>query len=109
MKGLSILIVAAVVAVAAALLDMLADVFRRRGRNSQPRLFAALCRLHCLKRNSRRLLKQVAAAHRLAQPAQMFLDPQWLDPACVPGSLRQRTSELTALRLQLFEDSAHAI
>lgn len=72
-------------------------VQRRRG-NSHSLLFAELCRIHGLDRASRRLLKWVARQRRLTQPARLFVDPQWLDPARV-GS---RRAELAAMRARLF-------
>lgn len=70
--------------------------------NSHPGLFCSLCRLHRLDRNSRRLLKQVAQCYRLPQPARIFIEPQWLDPARLTA-LRGRSAEIVALRNRLFE------
>lgn len=70
--------------------------------NSHPGLFCGLCRLHRLDRNSRRLLRQVAQCYRLAQPARIFIEPQWLDPARLTP-LRARSAEIVALRNRLFE------
>lgn len=76
--------------------------FAHRWHNSHPGLFCSLCRLHRLDRNSRRLLKQVAQCYRLAQPARIFIEPQWLDPARLTP-LRARSAEIVALRNRLFE------
>jgi hypothetical protein len=74
-----------------------------RWHNSHPGLFSSLCRLHQLDRNARRLLRQVAQHHRLAQPGRLFIEPQWLDPLRLGPSLRARSPEIIALRGRLFD------
>jgi len=78
-------------------------VYRRR-HNSHPGLFAALCRVHGLDGNTRRLLRQVARSHNLAQPARLLTEPQWLDPVNLRGSVQRRRAELTKLRNRLFAE-----
>ena len=86
-----------------ALLYLLHRLFHRWRYNSHPALFCGLCRLHGLDRGARRLLKQVVEHYRLAQPARLFTEPQWLDPARLRGPLQARAAELTALRERLFD------
>jgi hypothetical protein len=76
--------------------------FSRHCQHSHSALFQGLCDAHALDRNSRRLLAQVVRFHGLAQPARLFTEPEWLDPAALSGSFSAKTEELTALRNQLF-------
>jgi len=70
--------------------------------NSHPALFRGLCKLHGLDSVSRRLLKRVVRFHRLAQPARLFIEPKWLDPANLGASFQPRAAELERLRNGLF-------
>lgn len=81
----------------------LAKCLAHHWHNSHPGLFCSLCRLHRLDRNSRRLLKQVVQYHRMSQPARVFIDPNWLDPARLGAAWRARSPEIAALRSRLFE------
>jgi len=74
----------------------------RRRHNSHRRLFQGLCRTHGLDRGARRLLRQVARHYQLKQPARLFTEPKWLNPADLPGALRRRAAEVAALRNRLF-------
>jgi hypothetical protein len=74
----------------------------RRRHNSHRRLFQGLCRTHGLDRGARRLLRQVARHRQLKQPARLFTEPRWLNPADLPGALRRRAAEVAALRNRLF-------
>jgi hypothetical protein len=84
----------------------LAYWFRRRlqqsRQNGHPALFYGLCSVHGLDGASRRLLKLAWQHHRLAQPARLFTEPKWLDPAYLSEPLRARAAELSALRQHLF-------
>ncbi len=73
-----------------------------RGQTSHAALFRGLCEAQGLSRISRRLLRQIGQHHRLAQPARIFVDPRWLDPAGLSPALRLRSAELAALRQSLF-------
>jgi hypothetical protein len=75
---------------------------RRRRYHSHGLLFRALCRIHGLDHRARRLLKQVARHHKLAQPARLFTEPKWLNPAGLRGALRRRATEVAILRNRLF-------
>lgn len=71
-------------------------------QNSHPALFYGLCRHHGLDGASGRLLRLVWQHHRLAQPARLFTEPKWTDPAYLSDTLRGRSAELAALRQLLF-------
>lgn len=75
---------------------------QRHRHHSHPALFCGLCDAHQLDRDSRRLLTQVARFHRMAQPARLFTEPEWLDPGNVSGALLVQSEELIALRNRLF-------
>ena len=75
---------------------------RQRVRHSPWRLFRDLCAAHRLTRRQRQLLRRLAQAQQLAQPAVLFLDPRAWDIArlgSVDGWTRQ---ELEALQRQLL-------
>lgn len=74
----------------------------RRRYNSHSSLFSALCNVHGLDRNTRAMLKQVARFHALAQPARIFTEPEWLDPAALGTAFAPKAEQLLALRQQLF-------
>lgn len=66
------------------------------------RLFRELCHAHQLDRPRRKLLKRLAAAHRLPLAAQLFLDPRRFDVSQLDASWASQRSELEALRDQIF-------
>lgn len=70
--------------------------------NSPFRLFVELCRGHKLTWREGWLLWQVAAAHRLPQPARLFLEPAWLDADTLPVKLQSKAALLNVLRDRLF-------
>ena len=70
--------------------------------NGPSALFYGLCRTHGLDRSARTLLWDVACLHNLTQPARVFTEPRWLDPAVLQNSLGARTAEAAALHAQLF-------
>ena len=74
----------------------------RRRHNSHASLFGGLCQTHQLNHGARNLLKKVAHQHGLSQPARVFTEPEWLDPAGLRGSLRSHAEEVAALRNRLF-------
>ncbi|NUQ61105.1 MAG: hypothetical protein HUU20_01365 [Pirellulales bacterium] len=69
-------------------------------------LFQGLCDSQGLDRASRRLLAQVGRCHRLGQPARLFTEPQWLDPANLDGRFQTRAEEILALRTRIFSLTA---
>ena len=97
-----LLIVGAVIAVVCLAIRLTSRLQRRRRFNSHGGLFQDLCRIHKLDRRARGLLKQVARSHKLAQPARLFTEPKWLDPANLRGGLRRRAAEVSMLRNRLF-------
>ncbi|HVT27339.1 MAG TPA: hypothetical protein VHE81_04910 [Lacipirellulaceae bacterium] len=71
--------------------------------NNPMRLFAELCRAHHLDRPSRRLLKQLAAAHRLKCPGVLFVEPDYFDTTSLPPALKPSANDLRHLRHMLFD------
>ena len=65
-------------------------------------LFWGLCKVHGLDAGSRRLLKRVVRFHRLRQPARLFVEPKWLDPAGLGPGFRPDAVALAKLRNSLF-------
>lgn len=78
---------------------------RRRTYTHPGRLFHELCRAHGLDASSRRLLRRLASHARLSQPALIFVEPQWFDPAGLPPSLTAEQPHLEQLRARLFANS----
>jgi hypothetical protein len=72
-------------------------------RNSPKGLFHDLCRAHRLHTRNRRLLKQLAAARGVPNPAELFVEPKYFDAADLPQSLQSASSELRQLRHALFD------
>ena len=70
--------------------------------NSHSYLFYALCGVHGLDRNSRAMLKQVVRHHKMTEPARVFTEPQWLDPAGLGKPFAARADNLLMLRKRLF-------
>lgn len=101
------------VAAALALLIAMALIWRRMARrsareyscDSRGRLFRELCGAHRLSRASRRLLKRLASARGVANPAMLFIEPAYLDATNLPAQLRSSTAELQMLREALFGDA----
>jgi hypothetical protein len=94
----------------AALLITAAVVAHRSSRRGQrefthdsPRLlFWELCRAHKLPLASRRLLKRLAAAHGVSDPAILFVNSTHFDPASLPANLQPAADQIRTLRNQLF-------
>lgn len=70
--------------------------------NSHLSLFYSLCRVHDIDRNTRSMLKQVIRHHGMTQPACLFTEPQWLDPAKLGKPFKAKARQLLALRKRLF-------
>jgi len=87
-------------------LGLLSRLLNRRGKrrlyNSPRALFRALCRRHELDASSRRLLRNLAAHHRLSMPAQIFLLPDCFLPEGLSPALQAHAAQLAVLRQQLF-------
>jgi len=102
---LNVLLWLAAVLVAVWVLARLAGRFsRRRGYVNSGRLLLSLCRAHKLRWSQWWLLRQVARAHKLEDPARLFLEPEWLDPSRLPPGMEARRSEILVLRARLFAD-----
>jgi hypothetical protein len=97
-----LLLVGGIIAVVCLAIRFASRLQRRRRFNSHGALFQGLCRTHKLDRRARGLLKQVARSHKLAQPARLFSEPKWLDPANLRGGLSRRAAEVSMLRNRLF-------
>jgi hypothetical protein len=74
-----------------------------RFRANGPRaLFHELCRAHGLGASSRRLLKRLAAARAMANPAELFVEPGHFEKEDLPPALQSEKLALERLRDQLF-------
>lgn len=67
------------------------------------KLFRELSRAHGLDRVSQRLLRELAAAFGMAQPAEVFLTPSVFEPQQLPEQLREEASRFQELRQRLFD------
>jgi len=76
----------------------------KRRSHSRRQLFRTLCAAHELSGHDRRLLRQLARAHRLRDPARVFLEPQRYDPKVLSPALEAKQHELNQLRGRLFGD-----
>ncbi|MGA2064299.1 MAG: hypothetical protein ABSG86_05000 [Thermoguttaceae bacterium] len=76
----------------------------RRGAavNSPRRLFRSLCRAHRLSWSQRWLLGRIARANRLAQPAQLFVEPEYFDEPRLGPEFGPKAQRLRQLRDRLF-------
>ncbi|MFV2066825.1 MAG: hypothetical protein ACC645_07560 [Pirellulales bacterium] len=100
--GLAIL--ACVVAGAILLTRMLTREERLRRTNNPWALFRSLCRAHQLQRPEVRLLRRVARAQQLDQPARLFLEPEWIRIPRDNPRFRHDITMLEQLGQQLFAD-----
>jgi hypothetical protein len=94
-----------VAALLIAALAFLARVVARREKQtfSSPRaLFRELCKAHDLDLASRRLLRRLARAAAIRQPARLFLEPQRFEPTALSADLRAQWPAIEALRAKLF-------
>jgi hypothetical protein len=96
---------------AVALLAVVTVAWQRVGRrtskgfccDSDAKLFRELCAAHRLERSVRRLLKRLAAARQMSNPALLFVQPECFETTTLPALLTPSTKELQKLREQLFE------
>lgn len=65
-------------------------------------LFRALCRAHQLRRSECQLLRQLAHAHALNQPALLFVEPDRFDAAELGEAWHKQRERLAELRSRLF-------
>jgi hypothetical protein len=78
-------------------------------QNSSRALLAELCRAHRLTRRDTWFLGRLARHHRLPEPAVLFLDPRWLDPAQCGPAWRQHAARLRDLQRTLFAGLASPV
>jgi hypothetical protein len=74
----------------------------RRPSDNSLVLFLWLCKAHRLRWSEWWLLWRVARDQRLQEPAQLFLEPERLDPAGMSPVLRLRSAQLEAIARRLF-------
>jgi hypothetical protein len=101
------IIVIGVVAIAL-LAGMVWQVARRRttrtfSSDSSAKLFRELCAAHALRRASRRLLKRLAEARGLTNPAMLFVEPQHFEAKSLPAELKSSAKELRQISEMLFD------
>jgi hypothetical protein len=75
---------------------------RAHGYYSERGLFRELCRAHGLDWASARLLRRLAAYHRLPQPAQLFLDPSYFQADRLDGALRECGERISRIGQVIF-------
>jgi len=66
------------------------------------KLFRELSQAHELDRASQKLLRRLAEALQLTQPAEVFLQPAFFQADQIPQELRGESAELQLLRERLF-------
>ncbi len=98
----------AVIGVICAIAFVATRITHRRRFNSHATLLVGLCQAQGLDRSDQRLLKQVAKLHKLKQPARLFTESRWLNPAALSGTLRAKAEEVTKLREHVFAVAAAA-
>lgn len=82
-------------------------VWRRRNDftrrcNDPEKLFRELCQTHELEKDDRLLLRQLAEACGLAQPALVFLQPEAFTRGELPEALQPRAAQLNELQRRIF-------
>lgn len=81
----------------------------KSAQNNARALLGELCRAHRLTRRDAWFLARLARYHRLTEPALLFLDPLWLDPAQCGPAWRQHTARLRDLQRELFAGLASTL
>lgn len=86
---------------------LLFDRLAKRGEHagdydSPPELFRELCRIHRLGRSGRRLLKRLATYWGLADPAVLFVEPEFFNSKKLSPELQEDTERVEQVRRQLF-------
>ncbi len=71
-------------------------------KTSSGALFNGLCGAHELSPSERALLKKIAQAYQLPQPARLFLEPGYFDPDRLAPILGKATEPVISLRNKLF-------
>jgi hypothetical protein len=98
------LVVACIVAIGLAFSLAVRYLTWREGRRYRHphQLFAELCRAHGLDRASRKRLQRLASAHKLADPARIFLEPERFETTQLGASFNDDRAALEALRDLIF-------
>ncbi len=100
LTGLAILLA---ILMAVWLLSRILDRFDgRRPVDSSRMLFLSLCKAHGLRWSEWWLLFRLTKEQKLDEPARVFLEPEWLEPANWPVVLQSRSKQLEELRGRLF-------
>jgi len=71
--------------------------------DSSAKLFSELCAAHGLPRANRKLLKRLADARGVTNPAMLFLEPHQFGTNGLPAELKASAPELGRIHGQLFE------
>ncbi|MEE8450993.1 MAG: hypothetical protein V3R99_03730 [Thermoguttaceae bacterium] len=103
MTGLLILCIAICVFWVLSVVIRLQD--RHRTFTSPMAMFLSLCKAHRLRLSQGWLLWRVARAHRLRDPALVFVRPELFNPARLGPSLQLRTAQLKRLGDMLFVET----
>jgi len=104
---LSSLLILAIISVFVWLLARVFDRFCQRRSYSAPyRLLWSLSRVHRLRWSQWWLLRRIAKQQNLDDPARLFLEPEWLDPARLGPEFAQQSAQVLVLRARLFVDLA---
>ncbi len=81
-------------------------ILRKRRHPSPRRLLWSLSRAHRLRWSQWWLLRQIAKQQKLEDPARLFLEPEWLDPATLGLEFATQRMQIQVLRARLFSDLA---
>jgi hypothetical protein len=97
-----ILTVLTLVALLVTVILLLVRVRSNFQTESKRGLFSELCRAHGLNSSSRRLLRLLAVARELKNPATLFVEPSHFASNNLPHALRHAGKDLQRLRERLF-------
>ncbi len=93
---------AGAIAVVCGIMFAINRVVQRHRKYSHTGLFNGLCKAHKLDRSDKSLLKQLAKFYRMSQPARLFVEPGWLEPARLGPNYRSQAGKVKELRTALF-------
>jgi hypothetical protein len=99
-----LLILAGIIALMLVLSFIIDMRHRRRGYSNPRGLFWNLCRAHKLKWSERWLLWRLARLNDFADPARLFLEPEWFVHSRLPAPLVQYEPLLKSIRNRLFSE-----
>lgn len=108
LDGSDLLVAIVVIGVGLATVWLLATYMRRSERpkivDNPRKLFQELCKLHRLERHEAALLRAVAEAVPLENPALLFVDPGLLDAAILDARWADESAELARYRELFFNN-----